>query len=153
MQIAVSGVKHVGNAQLIGICEPRDFRQDFSKSAARDGAVYTVVIRREPANRWKGILAPGPEAHAFFFIARDCNRARPAVVQDSRYGFDIGINFLYPAIQFAQQNRRGITRIAGMHKILCRNNCRVIHHFETTRDNSGGNNLCNAVRRAFNRRK
>src|SRR5258708_30536298 len=61
MQIAVAGMKHVGDAQIVLSREVADSRQGLRQFAARDSAVHAEIIRRDTPDSGKGRLAPGPE--------------------------------------------------------------------------------------------
>src|SRR3546814_10551746 len=61
MQVAVAGVKDVGDAQAVARAELAHALQHQRQARARDGAVHAVVVRRDAADRREGRLAPGPE--------------------------------------------------------------------------------------------
>ena len=64
MQVAVAGVKDVGDAQPAGLAEPLDFAQHGRKRGARDDAVLHEIVRRDAADGGKGGLASLPDGHA-----------------------------------------------------------------------------------------
>ena len=62
MQIAVAGVKHIGDAQSVLLAPAPPCRSSTSGSrAARDRAVHAKIVGADAAHRRKGVLAPGPE--------------------------------------------------------------------------------------------
>ncbi len=67
MQIAVAGVEHVGNPQIVFGREIADSRQRLRQRAARNGAVHAEIIRRYPPDCRECRLAAGPEQIALRF--------------------------------------------------------------------------------------
>ena len=66
VQVAVAGMKHVCHLQSVLVRHFPDPGQYVGEFPARDGAVHTVVIRRNIPQRRKGRFSSGPDAHAFF---------------------------------------------------------------------------------------
>src|SRR6516165_10890829 len=65
MQVAVSGVEHVGDCEPVLIGELAHAGEHLGEAGARDSAVHAVIIRRDASHRGKGGLAPGPEQRPF----------------------------------------------------------------------------------------
>src|SRR3954451_12705984 len=77
MQIAVAGVKYIGDPQTVFRRKITDARQCFRQFAARNGAVHAEIIRRNPPDRWECRLAPGPEQIALNFRIRNPAHVEP----------------------------------------------------------------------------
>src|SRR3546814_3253830 len=71
MQVAVAGVKDVGDAQAVARAELAHALQHQRQARARDGAVHAVVVRRDAADRREGRLAPGPERQSLRLALAD----------------------------------------------------------------------------------
>ena len=61
VQIAVAGMKHVGDAQPILFRQLAHAGEHARQLLARDGAVHAVIVGRDAADRREGRLAAGPE--------------------------------------------------------------------------------------------
>ena len=62
VDVAVAGVKDVGDAQVVPLADVGDEPQDVRQLGARHDAVLRAVARAEPADRAEGLLAALPEA-------------------------------------------------------------------------------------------
>ena len=67
VEIAVTGVKHVGDLQTIFSGELTNSSQDLGQFPTWNRAVHAVVIRRNSANGGKSRFPPLPELHSLFF--------------------------------------------------------------------------------------
>src|SRR5579863_3475362 len=65
MDIAVTGVEHVADANVVAVADGDNRAQDVGQSRAWDHAVLGGVIRREAADRAEGALAGFPQRCAF----------------------------------------------------------------------------------------
>src|SRR5260221_12728838 len=82
MEVAVAGMKDVGDAQPIVVGQDPHARQHLGQAAARNGAVHAVVIRRDPPDRGEGSLAAGPEGKPFLLALADPDRDRRVPLGD-----------------------------------------------------------------------
>src|SRR5258708_6202735 len=90
LQIAVAGMKHVGDAELIFFRKLADARQGLLQRAARNGALHAEIVRRNPPDRRKRRLAAGPEQVALGLRIRNPAGGRPPPIR----------NRLHPPDQF-----------------------------------------------------
>jgi len=80
VQVAVSGVEHVGHPQPIALAERGDLLEHARDLAARDDAVLHQVIAGDAAHGGEGALAPLPHQLPLRGVLRhaDLQRARLA---------------------------------------------------------------------------
>ncbi|CAI8810606.1 hypothetical protein EMIT0373P_20256 [Pseudomonas chlororaphis] len=151
VHVAVAGMEHVGHPQLVFGGQRGDGLEHPRQCAARDGAVHAVVVRRQPAHRREGVLAPGPETHPLGFVAGLADldgtgpfehRADPvAVVVD--IGFD--------TVQLAQQDGLGVHRVAGVNEVLGGADRQVVHHLQAAGNDAGGDDIGHRAAGFFHR--
>ena len=137
MQIAVAGMKHVGDAKTVFLREIADPRQRLRQCAARDGAVHAEIIRRDPPHGRKRRLAAGPEQIAFGFRGGNLASGRAAALRDRLDPFDQFIDLDAGTIEFDDQQRLDVERIAGMNEGFGGVDRRSVHHFHAARDDPG----------------
>ena len=101
MHVAVAGVEHVGHAQAVFAGQVTDALEYPRQFAARDGAVHAVVVRGNAPHRREGVLAPGPEAHAFGLIAGQPHLAGAGLRQHRGHPFAVVVHIGLHAVQFA----------------------------------------------------
>ena len=109
--------------------------------AARDGAVHAVVIGRDAARCGEGGLAPGPQPEPVRFVLRGAQRDCAAAREYRLHLGDLFRDFFRRAVRLAQQDGFGFERVTGMHEILHRPGHESVHHFQSGRDDAGGDDL------------
>ena len=83
MQIAVAGVKHVGDAEIVFLREVADARQRLRQRAAGNGAVHAEIVGRYPPDRRESRLAAGSEQIAFGLGGGDLAGRRATALRDA----------------------------------------------------------------------
>ena len=144
MQIAVAGVKHVGDGKIVFFREIADPRQGFRQRAARDGAVHAEIVGRNPSHRRKCGLAPGPEQVALTFRIGNLTRGRPAALRDRFDPADQLVDLDARTIELDDQQRLDVERIARMHKGFGGVDRGLVHHLHAARDNAGADDAGDA---------
>src|SRR4051794_33139687 len=105
MQVAVAGIKNIGDAKIVFCGKIADSRQRLRQFAARNGAVHAEVVGRNPPNGGKSCLAPGPEQIAFGFGAGNLDGSRAAAFRDRLNAPDQFVYFDAWTIEFNNQQR------------------------------------------------
>ncbi len=122
--------------------------QHLGQLAARDRAVHAEIIGRDAPDRRKRRLAPGPEYQALLFRIRGAQGRRAALrCAISLTLLDQVVDFGLGAIEFDDQQRLDIERIAGMDEILRRVDGRPVHHFHAAGNDAGADDLGDAFAR------
>ena len=151
MKVAVAGVEDVGHAQA----EPRLHLFHLLKNAAdlsaRDRSVHAVIVRRNSADRRESRLSSGPEQQALRLgLARPAAR-RPMALGD---GLDLRyqmIDFGLAAVEFDDQQRLAIERIAGVDEGFGRSDRRPIHDLHAAGNDPAADHIGDAVAGALDR--
>ena len=130
MQVAVTGVKDVRDAQTGFGTQPRDLAQHRRDLFARDHAVLHVVVRRDTAHRGKRALAALPHQRAFgvVFGCPDLERAARAQQGDRRIGgvLDIAAH----AVDIHQERGADVERPIDAGRRDDRFDRELIHHLD-----------------------
>ena len=100
MQIAVAGMEHVGDPQVVFFRQFANSRQGLRQRAARNGSVHAEIVGRAPSYRRKRRLAPGPEQVAFIFRIRNLTKRRAARLRDCLHAPDQFIDLDGGTVQF-----------------------------------------------------
>src|SRR5882724_9985252 len=114
MQIAVAGVKHVGDAETVLLRKLADAREGFRQRAAWYGAVHAEIIGRDAPDRRKRRLAAGPEQIALGFRVRNPAGGRTTTVRNRLDAADQFVDLDARAVELDDQQRLDIERIAGV---------------------------------------
>ena len=149
VQVAVAGMEYVADRQAVRRRQHPDLRQHLCQVPARDGAVHAVVVRREAAHGRKGSLASGPETLALRLVAGDTQIDRAGLREHRAGAFDLGRDILASSVQFAQQDRRRLFGITGVHESFHGADGRIVEQFETRRNDAGGDDGCDGGRGGF----
>ena len=148
MQVAVAGVEDVGHRQVVALRERRDVVEHRAEFPTRDGAIHAVVIRRQPPRRRESRLAPAPKGFPFGFGAGQARLRGAGFGEDGLNAGGIRLRFRLVAIQFAQKDRRGIPRIAGMGEVFRGLDGECIHHLQPGRHDAAADDGAHGVSRA-----
>ena len=108
---------------------------------ARDRAVHAVIVGRDAADRRKRGLAAGPEARTLAVIVGGSHFDGTRIQQALADLRNILRDLLVAAIDLAQQDSRGIGRVAGVHEVFGGAQGGVVHHLQTGRDDAGGDDV------------
>ena len=142
-------------AQAVFARHLADARSTCGQAPARDGAVHAVVVGRDAADRGEGGLAPGPECAGARPRSRQCgSRSRRCASSTARTLRDVLRHFLVRAVDFAQQHRLGVERVAGVHEGLGGARSRGLSIISRPgRDDAGGDDVGRPPRRPLRRRR
>ncbi len=141
MQVAVAGMEDVAHRQAVFRRQGLDTAQDFGQGATRDGAVHAVVVGRQPPHGGKGVLAPGPEFLPLGLVAGQADLGGTGGGQQGADALDIGGHVGLHPVQFAEQDGRGVHRVAGVDEVLGGSQGQVVHHLQATGDDAGGDDV------------
>ena len=139
MQVAVAGVEDVRAAQAVLLLHRRRSPQHLAEALARDRAVHAVVVGRDAA-RPRGMRSCGrTRSAAARPRSRDTASAVAPVARSTAFdALDLLGDFLRRAVGLAQQDRRGVEVVAGVHERLDRARGRLVHHLQAGRDDARG---------------
>ena len=112
MQVAVAGMKHVRHGQPELLRQFFYGAQYFAEARARNRAVHAVVVRCEPTHRRERGLAPEPHPLAVRVVARRAYFGGLLRVHQSQHLRALFLDLVVSAVEFAQQDRRSVGRIA-----------------------------------------
>ncbi len=129
VEIAVAGVKNIGDAQAGLLTEPRDFSHHLRKGGAGNHAVLDDVVGRDAAHGGEGRFAAFPNERALGVGLRDADF--PRALRKANF-IDVGeesFDFGERAIELDEQKAAaiGIVRVDGGFGGL---DGEVVHHFD-----------------------
>jgi len=139
VQVAVAGVEHVRHRQAVLARQPVNAGQHLGDVPARNGAVHAVVVGREAPDGGKSRLAAGPHPEAFGFILGRAHFGGALPEQQFAHPRDALRDLLVGAVEFAQQDGRGLDRIADLDVVLGRADGGVVHYFKSGGGTAAGN--------------
>ena len=145
VQIAVAGMKHIGDRQPVLLRQLPHSRQHLGQPGARDRAVHAVIIGRDPADRRKRRLAPGPESEPLGLVWLSRIDRGTVVAGDLLDLADQMIDLGLRPVQLDDQQRLDIERIAGIDKIFGGVDRRPVHHLHAARNDAGGDDRGDAI--------
>src|SRR5919201_348256 len=82
MQIAIPGMKNIGNTNVIAFGDVADVPQHLGEARARDHPILHIVARADPPHGAKGPLTTEPEQLALTVIFGDTHLARLMLAGD-----------------------------------------------------------------------
>ncbi len=144
MQIAIAGVKHIGDAQAVLGRHFLHAHQNQRQLGARNGAVHAQVVGRDAADRGECRLTSSPEQQPLVFRVRHPARDRAALLRDLLDAFEQMIDLGARAIELDDQQRLDVERIAGMNEFLDRMDRRPVHHLHAARNDAGADDARHA---------
>ena len=153
MEIAVSGMEHVGDAQAVPGGEVRDAAQRLGETAPRNRPVHAHVVRADGADGGERVLAARPEPQTLGLAPRDGDRIRTRGPGDFRDPADERIHLAGRAVQFADHQRSGVARIAAGLEVLRGDDGRVVHHLHAARNDARGDDVGDAIRARLDARE
>ena len=137
MQIAVAGVEHVGDAQAVVRRQFADALEHLRQPRPRDGAVHAVVVGRDAPDRRERCLASGPEQQPLLLGRRYLAGDGLAVARNSLDARDQVIDLGLRAVEFDDQERLDVERIAGVHEFLGGVDRGLVHHLHAAGNDAG----------------
>ena len=108
-------------------------------------AIHAVVVRREPAHGRERRLAPRPHALAFAGVLRGPHAGRAGCDQHGARPGQFVVDVFRQPVDFAQQQRGGVERVAAVREGFGRLDRGRIHHLETGRHDAGGDHVAHGV--------
>ncbi len=153
MQIAVAGVKNVGDAKTVFFGEIADSRQRLRQRPARNSPVHAEIIGRNPPHRRKRRLAPRPEQIALRLGLGNLTRGRAAALRDRLDAADQFIDLDAGTIELDDQQRLDIERIAGVHKGFGGVDRWFVHHLHAARNDAVADDARHALAGRLDLRK
>ena len=137
MQIAIPGVEHVGDAELILVGESIDPAQDLREPGAGDDPVLNVVGRREPAHRGERRLAGTPDEVALGIGLGDADIERPCLRAEPGQLLQAGDAPLVGPVELDEQRGAGIEPVSGAGGLLGRLDRQTVHHLDRAGNDAG----------------
>ena len=148
MEIAVARMKHIAHLDTVSCADAGDDVEYFGKSGARYNGVLHDERGRDATHGPERFLASLPQSHALLVGCGNAHLACCMLVATTADGFHIVFESGFQPVNFAQQNRCGVNRIA------CRvDGCfdgadgGVIHHLERGRNDAGCDDAGDRTRR------
>ena len=133
VQVAVAGVEDVGDADAVLAAERLDADQRLAEAAARHDAVLDDEVGAEAADRRERRLAALPDRHPLVGVLRDADFVG-AGGADQRLELDeLRVDVGGLAFELDEQHRRGVERIAGVHRGFGRLDRQVVHDLHRAR--------------------
>ena len=129
MEVAVAGVKDVGDAQPVRRRQCIDLLEHIAQARARDDAVLHVVARADPAHRGERGLARFPDQRSFDVVGRDADLGRAACGARVDDFTKRRIRLDGRPVELDDQ-RGAAVGIPGVHRLLARHDREPIHHLD-----------------------
>ena len=133
MQVPVSRVEHVADAQPGLPGELLDPAQHLRQLGARHDAVLHVVVRADPSHRREGRLAAAPDLRTVVGLGRDADLARAVLAADRLDALEVALDLGERPVELDDQHRAAAVRVVRVHRRLgCLDRDRV-HHLDRGR--------------------
>ncbi len=130
MQIAVSGVKYVGDGEVIFLADFHHFGERLRQTGARYGAIVDEIVGTQAAHGAEGALPAGPDVVAFRLVLGNPDFPHIVLPADSEDAFREPLHTVFQAVELDDQDRRrigGKAHVIGLFDCL---NRQVVHHLE-----------------------
>src|SRR6056297_2445235 len=101
VQVAVPGVKHIGNAQATLSCHVADLGKHLRHVPAWNGAVHAVVVRRQSTDSGEGRFATTPQPLPGGAVPCHFDAAGPRSLQQRAHRSALLCDFCLVAVKFA----------------------------------------------------
>src|SRR5918996_1768840 len=147
MEIAVAGMKHVGDAEIKLFADLADSLHYLRQLASRHHAVLDVIVGRQGPHSTEGAFAPLPKKLAFRLIFSDSDLARAATRANIAHEFHRTLRMFGQALDFDDQYRFGVAgktnRRAGLDGFYGRS----VDHLQSCRNDSRPSDIDDGARR------
>ncbi len=153
MQIAVAGMKHIGDAQAVFRRHLLHAVQHQRQLRARNGAVHAVIVRRDAADRRERRLAAGPEQQPLVLGIGHAASYRAAALGDVLHALEQMIDLILRTIELDDQQGLDVERIAGMDELLGGGDGGTVHHFHAAGNDAGADDPGDAFAAVLGSRK
>ena len=147
MNIAIAGVKHVDDADVVLLFGLLDEFKDFGKSGSRHDAVLGTAAGRQSADGSKGLFTTFPEKRAFFLGTRPLDFAGTHLHAQVDDGGCFLFHHAIESVDFDEQNSAGIERKTELEGFFEGTDDPLIHHFECCRNNTGADDATDGLGR------
>ena len=139
VQVAIAGVKHVTDLHAMTRGNLLDGGQHLREPRARYHGILHHQRRRNTTHRAEGFLAALPQAGAIGVGGGHEHVAGAGVIATLADDVHVFVEPLSDAVDFTEQNRSGIGRIAGgIDRCFDGADGGVVHHLERSRYDAGG---------------
>ena len=146
MQVAVAGVKHIGDAQMVSGADVGDLPHDLGQPAARDHPVLHVVVGCQRTQRAEGALAALPQPQSLSVVLGHAHSARPASHADLLDHTGAALRGFAHSFQLDQQHGVGIAWISDRRPGFHRLDGETVHHLQGGRDDPGSGDVHDRLR-------
>src|SRR5438094_5583555 len=147
MEVAVAGVKNVGDAKIVLRTDFGDAPHYLRQLAARHHAVLNVVIWGQGAHGSKGALSPFPKKLAFGLIFSDSDLARAATRANITHELHRTLGVFDQAFDFDDQYRFGIAGKTNRRAGLNGFDGRSVDHLQRCWNDSRPSDIDDGLRR------
>src|SRR5437773_11846201 len=110
MEVAIAGVKNVGDAKIVLLTDFRDAPHYLRQLAARHHAVLDVVIWGQGAHGSKGAISPFPKKLTFGFVVRHSGFTSAVALANSARYLDCLFSLLTYSFHLDFDHLHGIAR-------------------------------------------
>src|SRR5919106_3430925 len=143
MEIAVAGMKHVGDAEIKLFADLGNAFHYLGQLASRHHAVLDVIVGRQGPHSTEGAFAPLPKELAFGLIFSDSGLARAATSANIAHEFHRTLRMFGQALDFDDQYRFGVARKTNRRAGLDGFDGRSVYHLQRCRNDSRPSNSDN----------
>ena len=138
-------MEDVGDPQAVLLGKLGHAVENLRQSAARNGAIHAVIVRRDSPDSRERRLAPGPETLALGLGIGDAERDGASRLGNDAHPLDQFVDLGLGAVEFDNQQRLDVQRVAGVDERFGRVDGRTVHHLHTARNDAGADDLCDAI--------
>ena len=146
VQVAIAGVKHVGDAQMVSGADGRNLPHDLRQPATRHHTVLHVVVGGQRPQRAERALAPFPQPEPLRVVLGHAHLARAMVHADLVHLAGTALGELAHSLQLHQQDGIGIARISHGRSGLHRFDGEPVHHLQRGRHDPGCGDVHHGLR-------
>ena len=151
MDVAVAGMEHVHDADVVLLADFADAGQDVRQFRAGDHAVLGAKARAEPADRAERLFAGLPELQPLLGVLGEADFAGAVLAADVGHAVALDVKAGFEAIDFDQQHRLRVEREAEVKRRFHGDDNAMIHHLQRGRDDPRADDSADRVRRRVDR--
>ncbi len=130
VKIAVAGVEHVGDLEVVFVGELVDPPQHLDEPGAGDDAVLDVVGGGDPAHRGERRLARPPDERPLGLGERDADIRGPGPGAERHQMLEPCRALLVRTVELDEQRRAGVEAVPGAGRLLGRLDREPVHHLD-----------------------